>query len=533
VTQNTSPLPQRLFRIAIILALSTSVAAAVIGTIHWPIVGDSPLLHYTTFLLDHGKQPYTQIIEMDLPGTYAIEWTARHTLGNGPLAWRIADFLLIAICWLSMIAITRIQFRDYLPGFFAGALFALIHFRDGPTHTGQRDLMMTAMLLPAVAFLFQALSTTKTGAPDPDSRTRVSIAPTLSWLTAGIFLGCAATVKPSGIFFAVTLTVIAIYHLHRNNQRILIPFTLLADGFAIPLLLTALWLHHHHALRAFLTTMRGLAAYHASLGRPSLAALIIGSFPNVLLAVAIPALPLFLTTKPWRTTQGQLILAGILLGCASYILQGKGYPYHRYPTEAFLFLLIATIAFPLLTAPNWQRYFAILTIALGAFFLGPISAHIANHFDWRNQEFNHQLAADLTTLSNNNLNTLQNQIQCFDNTAGCINTLYNLQLVQATGYLYDCYSFQSKQSPYQDRYRADFLTAIAQANPRLLVVTDQDCFTLTRTFTRLDRWPQFTAYVAQNYTLTKQYTPPHTIAWWRHPAQPFSYRIYERNAAAN
>jgi len=518
---------QRPLRILIVLVLSASVLWAAIGTIHWPIVGDAPLLHYVAFLIDHGKAPYRQIIEMDAPGTYALEWTAIHVLGPGPLAWRFADFLLIAACWLSMVSITWDE--DWLAGFFGGAMFALIHFRDGPTHTGQRDLMMTAMLLPACAALFYAFRNKSTklptdpGAPGPDSRTRVSTASPFLLTLFGLSLGMATIVKPSGLFFAAVFAILLWVHLRKLAQPKLPAFTAAILGFLIPLAITAAYLQHEHALTAFFITMHGLAAYHASLGRPSMLALIIGSFPSVLLAVAIPALPVFFAQKPWKTWQGQFVLAGVLLGCASYILQGKGFPYHRYPTEAFLLLLIGTLTFPLLQRPAWVRSFALLTI-LGALFLAPVSASIANHFDWRNQEFNRSLASNLTALGPN----LQNQIQCFDNTAGCINTLYNLQIVQATGYLYDCYAFQSKPSPYQDRYRHDFLATVQQAAPRILVVTDQDCFTMNRSFTRLDRWPQFLTFVAQNYTLTTQYTPHHTVGWWRHPSPPFSYRIYLR-----
>jgi len=506
-TAHRRPLPQRIFRAAVLLALSLSVLSAVIGTIHWPIVGDAPLLHYTTFLLDHGKAPYTQIIEMDLPGTYAIEWTARHALGNGPLAWRMADFLLVAIIWVSMVLIATPT--DWLAGFWAGALFALIHFRDGPTHTGQRDLMMTAMLLPAIVALLYAARRNR------------------PWLYTlfGLFLGAATTIKPSGIFFAAAFAALLWMHLHQLRRSKTGPLLDTTLGFLIPVLAMAGWLQHYGALGAFFSTMHGLGAYHASLGRPSLAALIVGSFPSVLLAVAIPALPIFIARKPWRHWQGQIILAGAILGCVSYILQGKGYPYHRYPTEAFLFLLIGILAFRALHSPTWTRYAAIATILLGAIFLAPVSATIANHFDWRNQEFNRSLAANLTALGGN---SLQNQVQCVDTTAGCIDTLYNMQLVQATGYLYDCYMFQPAPSPYRDAYREGFLTALNQTRPKVIVATDQECFTMNRSFSVLDHWPAFTAYLAQNYTLATQQTPPHTIGWWRHPAQPFSYRIYLR-----
>ena len=51
---------------------------------------------------------------------------------------------------------------------------------------------------------------------------------------------------------------------------------------------------------------------------------------------------------------------------------------------------------------------------------------------------------------------------------------------------------------------------------------------MNRSFSRLDRWPQFQSFVQQNYTLVAQRTPPHKIGWWRHPSPPFSYRIYLR-----
>ncbi len=141
-------------RVLVLAALLGSVAWAVAGTLHWPIVGDAPLLHYVCFLMDHGKLPYRDVFDMDMPGTYALEWAAIHLLGPGALAWRFTDFVLVAVIGGAMVAISLPV--DWLAGAFAGAMFALIHFRDGPTHTGQRDLMMTAMLLPACALLFWA-----------------------------------------------------------------------------------------------------------------------------------------------------------------------------------------------------------------------------------------------------------------------------------------------------------------------------------------------------------------------------------------
>jgi len=513
--QSVTGYTKRLLRPIIFLALTASVLWAAIGAIHWPIVGDAPLLHYTAFLLDHGKAPYRQIVEVNLPGTYAIEWTAIHVLGPGPLAWRCFDFLLLALCGSSMILIAMEleaggpMDSAWLAGFFPAALFALIHFRDGPTHTGQRDLMMTAMLLPAIAALFYAVR-----------RNRIWPLPVF-----GLFLGMATIIKPSGILFAFLLLTLLWIHLGKLHRPRIAALTYAKLGFWTPILATVAWLHHHGSLYAFIDTMRGLDAYHASLGRPSLFALILGSFPSVLLAVVIPALPLFFVDRSWRQWEGLCLFLCAFLGAVSYILQGKGYPYHRYPTEAFLLLVVSLLAFRLLQRPGWPRIPALICVLLGALFLAPASASIACHYDWRNQEFNRSLAADLNALGGQQLN---NQIQCLDSTAGCINTLYNLQIVEATPYMYDCYMFQAAPSPARDRYRQGFLNAFQQARPRVVVLSDQECFTFDRSFSKLDLWPEFESVLSSDYTLATQRTPPHTIAWWRHPAQPFSYRIYIR-----
>ena len=297
--QSATGYAKRLLRPLVFLALTASLLWAAIGTLHWPIVGDAPLLHYIVFLHDHGMAPYTQVVDINLPGTYALEWTAMHLFGPGPLAWRCFDFLLLTLCGVSMVLIAVEHGIDWLAGFFAAALFALIHFRDGPTHTGQRDLMMTAMLLPAIATLFYAtdLSSRPKRSAVERSASRTTIAAIWPFALFGFSLGMATIIKPSGILFAFVLLTLLWIHLGKLHRPRIASLTYAKLGFLTPILATVVWLHHHGALTAFLDTMRGLDAYHASLGRPSLAALIVGSFPSVLLAVVIPALALFFVAE--------------------------------------------------------------------------------------------------------------------------------------------------------------------------------------------------------------------------------------------
>ena len=494
-------------RIVVPTMLLASLLAAAAWTIHWPVVGDAPLLHYVVFLIDHGRVPYKDIVEIDMPGTYALQWAAIHWLGPGGGGWRVFDFGLMAAAMAAMIAMTWPE--DWLGGFFGGALFALIHFRDGPTHTGQRDLMMAVMTLIACAWLMYAVRQKRVWAAG----------------VFGLFAGVAATVKPSGVLFGAVLAALLWLRL-RELKLAKAPYMIASTvGFAIPVIACGLYLVHQGALGAFVAVMRGIAAYHASLGRPSLPVLIVGSFPTVLLTVAIPALALLVLEKTWKRWEVQVMLACIVMGATSYIIQGKGFPYHRYPEEAFLALLCGALLVGGMRATGYRRVIAVAGLLAGALYLAPSSAAIARGYDWHDQEFQQMLTADLTQLGGARLD---GKVQCFEMAAECQNTLYNMKLVEATGYMYDCYLFQPQQTPVSLKYREDFWEALHANPPQVLVVTDQECFKQARNFGLAGRWPQFQHYLESEYTLAAQRTPPHTLGWWRHPAVPFSYQLYVR-----
>ena len=506
------PEPGRWLRWVVAVALVVSVVAGGVGTVHWPLVGDAPLMHYVVLLMDHGKVPYRDIVDINMPGTYALEWGAIHLLGPGAAGWRVFDFGLMAVCLGAMLVITWPV--DWLIGLFAGALFALIHLRDGPANTGQRDLMMTTMLLVACAFLFYAVRRER------------------AWAVVGfgVFAGAAMLIKPSGLLFAVAFAGVLVWRLWELKLpwgRYLAGAVL---GFAVPVAVTAGWLLAHGALGDFVAANRGLVAYHASLGRRPLVALMVGSFPTLLLLVAVPAVPLFVAARSWRTWWGRVFVAGVVLGAASYVVQGKGFPYHRYPTEAFLLLLCGWLLVTGLQAQGWMRWAAAVGLVGGALWLAPSSAWIAVHYDWRNQEFNQLLEADLRALDAEKLGGagLNGRVQCVDMTSGCLNTLYNMNLVESTGYLYDCYLFQPEQTAVSEAYREGFWKAMEANPPQVMVVTDQECFLLGHSWRLPLRWPQFAELLQTKYRLVEQRTPPDRIAWWRHPVEQNSYRLYVR-----
>ena len=123
---------------------------------------------------------------------------------------------------------------------------------------------------------------------------------------------------------------------------------------------------------------------------------------------------------------------------------------------------------------------------------------------------------------------LSGQIQCMDMTAGCINTLYRMNLVQSTGFLYDCYFFAPAQTRATGELRIKFWHAVSLNPPRVFVVSNQFCLGQTPGYSKLQNWQQFDEYLAEHYHITEERIPPHLVRWWSLTQAPLGYRIYVR-----
>ncbi len=138
------------------------------------------------------------------------------------------------------------------------------------------------------------------------------------------------------------------------------------------------------------------------------------------------------------------------------------------------------------------------------------------------------LNGDLQTLGGPRLS---GKVQCFDTTAGCINTLYRAGLVQATGFLYDCYAYAPRGAEMiwvVNRYRRSFLRALTENPPEILVVTDQYCQAGENGYDKLKRWPSLNELIGGQYRMYTERRPPDDVYWWSRPYKPSGYRIYIR-----
>lgn len=456
IARSFRPLERKL-EVLLGLWLVLLVAAFVVVSRQWPLVGDVSYLHYVVFLMRHGMVPYRDIVDMNLPGAYMLESAVMQMFGPGSPGWRIYDFALLAIGAVSMVAILRRQ--GWLAGVFAAAMFVLVHGQDGEIMSGERDFAVAVFLLAAVALLFVAW--------------RRERAPLWAMGAAGVLAGFAVTIKPTALPLVAALTLATLWRDRRAEKVWPVAFVLVA-GLAVPVAATLVFLMEHGAVAAFVEALHGLIPYHASLAHRS--------FSFLLGHSVSPLLPLFAL---WVIVAAQPGLRGkpeyeraVLLICAAgglahYLLQQKGFAYQRYPFTAFLLVLIAG---DFATAGRLRSHWQWLGVAgmLGG-------AALCTSFLLRTMKFDHgepprPLLADLRALD-----VAQGQVQCMDTAGSCIDALNAGGILQATGFLYDCYLLDGANATAV-ALRSRFWDQMAHHPPGWIVSTDSVCYEPVRSF---------------------------------------------------
>ncbi len=493
-------------RAALAAGLVGCAAFLAVDTLHWPLVGDAAVMHYGAFLLGHGFAPYRQIVDINLPGCFPLDWAAIHVFGAGALGWRLFDFTLTGAAAAAMFAMAR-PYR-WLGALFAACFLFVLHIHDGVDQAGERDLVLAVLLLGACAAIFHALRR----AAWPGS------------LAFGAISGAATLIKPNALPWAAGVLILAGIALHRRRQRIAPHAVAACVGFTVPAALDLLFLVREHAVRACWLIMTRLVPYHARIDRFPLRFLLGHLLPSALFPVILGWLPLAAASRRWRTWEGAALYYSVAIGIVSFIGQGKNFPYHRYPLEVFLFLLIGLDAAEALRGRGWRRAIAAALLIFAVYGLSPLWAARASRYDWEHDEFTESLTADLTSLGGA---SLSGHIQCLDMYAGCLGTLYRMRLVQSTGVMYDCYFFNQPQSAFTLELRRRFLEDLERDPPRAIVVSNQNCLGRALRYFSPAEWPAFSAWLGTHYSLALQRQPEGTIRWWPVAEETPGYRIYE------
>jgi hypothetical protein len=466
--------------VAIYNVIAVVIAVAIAR--NWPLVHDAPLLHYVVFLMDHGRAPYREILDMNMPGTYMLEWGVMHILGGGSGGWWCWSVITGLVTILSCAWIAGETKRA--AGIAAGAWIYLVQLRGGAMNLGQRDWIVAVLLLVAFGCIFESIRKQRP-----------------VWM-AGFMCCCglAASIKPPVVAIALLLLVLSCWQLPRRRARA-VGWSFL--GGLIPLAAILIFLAHWGVTHDFLATLRGLVPFYAGLHQESYGHLILKLVPVVEFPLVAAGLVLFWMRRWWRDWETIFLVAGILSGAALFIIQRKGWPYHLYPELAFLLLWVMYEVRNSLDRGKLQFRFATVILLFTVVWMVPETLYHISKSSKHSLDTVEHLESDLNSLGGAQLN---GKVQCLDmTTGGCINTLYRMNLVQSTGFIYDYYLFSSQNNDVVTRLRRRFLEEISTRPPEVIVLSSHTWPADTFGYDQLANWPAFVQVLDKNYQLARIY----------------------------
>lgn len=156
-------------------------------SLHWPIVGDGPIMEYVAWMIRDGAVPYRDVFDMNFPGTYLIH-VAGQSLGLGPVRYQVLGALSLVV---AMVVVGHVLKPFGGPARAVAALLvATFYLRAGPWMSLQRDWLVGVLEIAAVGLVLG------------EGRSR--------WrsLGAGFLLGYAVTIKPQALLVAGLVPVL-------------------------------------------------------------------------------------------------------------------------------------------------------------------------------------------------------------------------------------------------------------------------------------------------------------------------------------
>ncbi len=501
-----------LLRLLLLTELVAGLIFYIVVSFRWPVVWDAAVMHYVSLLMDHGLRPYRDITDSNMPGTYITERFAMQIFGGGDVGWRMYDLFLCGILTLASTVIAKPY--DWLAGVFAGCFFTLFHGSDGPRFTGERDLVMTVLLVCSLALLLTAIRRSEA-----------------FWLLPFCLAsGLAASIKPTSAPLAIILLVAGTILLRRSHNVSLAPIAAWSlGGFLMVAAIVFGFLLRYDALQSlFFVTLHLLPSY-VSLRQLGAGELVRSILPRSVTLVLALALGLAAWNRGWNAERWLLFVCTVF-GAVSYFSQRKGFPYHRYPLLAFLFLVIGIEVLFGLRRRGISRAVAAAALAV---FLVLSEPHLLRSMQPQSHTFPVNLSEALVSdLGRLGADRLQGQVECYDLTYGCFSALYHLRVLQPNGITGDLLFFSPTETPAVIYYRQMFWRLEETRPASVLVITNQ-WFQESNSFEKLEAWPAFKTYLGAHYTLVlaRSFRVGDGPGGPRDPPTP-AFRIYVRNESS-
>jgi hypothetical protein len=501
--------------------LTVATFAVVFGyfiavSFRWAIVADEAAMHYVVFLIRHGRLPYSEITDMNMPGTYLTEQWAMAVFGWGDVSWRIYEYLLLAAM---TVGATVIAGRErWIGGVYAAMFFILMHGSEGPHVALEREELMTALLLGATAALVLGVRKCR---------------PVLV-LVYGLLAGLAVSIKPTALLIDAALLLLLWMELRRLRAAAS-PYLLWGvAGNAAVFALVLGYLSHYHAVGAFVFVLRKVLPEYAGSTPHTFGFMLQNFVPTGLLPLVVCGVAAAVLRKERMGWERWAVLLVAGFGAFSYFIQGKGYLHHRYIFVMFLVLWVGVEAADAMRRGDvLSRAVGLLGVVALFLFAVPHYVRAINRDTKQVQVVGGVVVSNgiaLTTYLDNDLEALggdrlQGKVVCLDLLSSCLNGLYRMRLIENTSFTGDLLLWSQTETPLVDFYRKQFM-ALQQADPADVVVVSNEWFLAGRPdFRKLDTWPAYKAWLEANYVEVVERRLPGGL-------DAPAYRLYLRKGSA-
>ncbi len=442
----------------------------------WRSQHDGPLMSYIAWMIEvHRAVPYRDLVDMNMAGTYFVNYLIGHPSGYSDLGMRIGD-----LAWLAgVLAATFLAMKPFgtrVAG-AAALLFGLAYLGFGPWMSLQREFLMLLPLSLALAVVSR-----------PAARGGL-----LPALLAGLFFGLAATVKPQVLIGFPLVLALPVHDAWitpgppgRARRAMGVLLAALA-GVGLPVAVLVTYLVRSGAWPFMLELYTRYAPVYASvnglhrtmLGSEKWPYLLNGMLAfghqRIWLVPAVVGAALVLTAR--RVEPRRKRMAALLVGLAAayslYVgLQGRFFDYHWLIAFYFTLLLSSLCLFERSEIPEdserlaWLAPALLVAVAVTSLPLnGGVKFQLAGGaLPPPKSGRPDQIAAILKErLRPGDL------VQPLDITGGAVHAMLLSRARIATPFMYDSFFYIRVSNPYVQELRRRFLAQFEAAKPRFVV----------------------------------------------------------------
>ena len=434
---------------------------AIIKSLNWRYVHDSPLMIYSAFLIDRGAVPYRDFFDMNMPGTYAVMWFMGKTLGWSDLAFRVFD--LICLVLLGLVTFRWLKPLGIYAAISAPLLFSIYYIEIGPVTSLQREYIA---LIPLVLMLSIVMGDT----------------PRRPWArgsTIGLLIGFTFLIKPQ--FLILSLPALALFFFGaRKNGKIKDLSLSTLTGFLIPVIIAFLYLLITGAWGPFIDMVINywplyshMTGMHEPIaGWDRFVYILIGTsygLGKYYLPAAI--LGIMVLSRQESSNRKQWLFIGLLVASVIYPgLSGQFWGYHWIPFH-FLAFCAAALAVRPVTAKNRHpaAYLPPIAVLLYLLIIGFWSVDIMLN-DEKQADYSSvaRVPREMSDYLKKHLRT-GDTVQPLDWTGGAVHAMLLAEAQLATRFMYDFHFYHHIDSPYIHKLRRQFIKELRKARPRFVL----------------------------------------------------------------